>query len=122
MDDFQIATSGAEGPVARLALAGELDLLAAPQVRSAFAALDDSTLRGVLVDLTETTFIDSTVLGVLVGASSRQRQKQRVFGIVCPSPSILAIFQITQLDTVLELFPTAASADAFVEDVSNATV
>ena len=55
----------AEGEIVVLVLHGEHDLSTAPDVR---AAVDEavSSGRDVIVDLAQTEFIDSSILGVLV--------------------------------------------------------
>lgn len=54
-------------------LVGELDVLTAPDVRTTLFDLAASGEPSVVVDLTNLTFIDSTGLGVLVGAHERFR-------------------------------------------------
>ena len=57
----------------------------------------------VIVDLTSTTFIDSTTLGVLVGGLRRLRATDGQLTIVCSDPNITKIFEITGLDRVFDL-------------------
>jgi anti-sigma B factor antagonist len=51
-----------------VAVAGELDLLSAPQLRTALDALMRANPRHMAIDLTGTTFMDSTGVHVLVDA------------------------------------------------------
>lgn len=48
---------------------GELDIVSAPELRGALDSLDEASL--VVVDLAQVTFLDSTVLGVVVAAARR---------------------------------------------------
>lgn len=46
---------------------GELDIVSAPELRRALDSADEASL--VVVDLAQVTFLDSTVLGVVVAAA-----------------------------------------------------
>jgi anti-sigma B factor antagonist len=54
-----------------LSLAGELDLVSAPQLESELTAVESPEAGEVLIDLAEVQFIDSTGLRVLLGAAKR---------------------------------------------------
>lgn len=66
-----------------IALVGELDLYDAPAVREALLACCAETPARLVVDLGEVTFVDSTVLGVLVEARSRMTDG-RGFALAAP--------------------------------------
>src|SRR6478609_6920122 len=51
-----------------VAVSGEIDLFTAPEFKQRVSAPIDEGRTHVIVDLTETTFIDSSSLGVLIGA------------------------------------------------------
>jgi anti-sigma B factor antagonist len=71
--------------------------------------VDGGSLR-VVVDLGRVDFLDSTGLGVLVGALKRLRAAGGSFGLVCHREPLLKIFRITALDQVFPLFPTVQAA------------
>jgi anti-sigma B factor antagonist len=54
-----------------LSLAGELDLVSAPQLESELLAVESPEAGELLIDLADVQFIDSTGLRVLLGASKR---------------------------------------------------
>lgn len=84
---------------------GEVDLAAAPRFWSLLeAALPDPGGR-LVVNLSETTFIDSTALGVLVRALKRLRHHGSEMVIQEPGPGARRIFQITGLDQILTIEP-----------------
>ena len=72
--------------------------------------------KEVVVDLSDTTFIDSTTLGVLVGGVKRLRPNGGQLSLVCSDRNITKIFEITGLDKV---FPIYATRDEAVEPASS---
>jgi anti-sigma B factor antagonist len=63
-----------------------------------------------VVDLSDTTFIDSMTLGVLLGAVKRLRPRGGQLRVVCSDPNIRKIFEITLLDRVFSLYATRGAA------------
>jgi anti-anti-sigma factor len=74
-----IDTSRPDG-VAHVALSGEVDLGAAPMIRSRIKALlrDEST-AGIVVDLSAVSFIDSSGIGVLIGCRRIAADRDKTF-------------------------------------------
>ena len=64
----------------------------------------------VVVDFSDTTFIDSTTLGVLVGGVKRLRAQEGRLSLVCSDRNIRKIFEITGLDRVFTIYPTRDEA------------
>ena len=54
-----------------MAVTGEVDLFTAPKFKQRISDPIDAGRSTVIVDLTATTFIDSSSLGVLIGAHRR---------------------------------------------------
>jgi anti-sigma B factor antagonist len=110
--DFKIATADLGEGVFTVSVAGEVDLATAPELKEALADVVNSGAQGVLVDLSNATFIDSTTLGVLMGAVKRVRPDGGEIVIACDDPNIRKIFEITLLDRVFGIFDTPeAGAD-----------
>lgn len=59
------------GSRTELSLAGELDLISAPQLESELMAVESPDAGELLIDLGGVQFIDSTGLRVLLGATKR---------------------------------------------------
>ena len=93
-----------------LEVAGEIDVYTAPQLRERLIALVESGSRQVVVDLGRVEFLDSTGLGVLVGALKRLRVVGGELLLVCAQERLLKIFRITGLDRVFQLFDSVESA------------
>jgi len=101
------------GDVCVLSLDGEVDVYTAPRLREQLGSLVAGGCTHLVVDLTKVAFIDSSGLGVLVGALRRVREKDGVMRIVCTRDSILKLFRITGLDKVFPLFTDASEASRF---------
>ena len=86
-----------------VAVTGEIDLFTAPEFKQRVSAPIDAGRTHVVVDLTETTFIDSSSLGVLIGAHRRLRRLEGTLVIVCSNDAIAKTFRITGLDGVFTI-------------------
>ena len=91
-----------------VAVRGEIDLFTAPDLKTMLlAAIDDGKSR-IVVDLSETTFLDSTAHGVLIGAVKRLRARDGILTLVNTDANIAKTFEITGLD---QIFTISASRD-----------
>jgi anti-sigma B factor antagonist len=103
------------GDVRVLTAAGELDLFAAPELRERLLALMDAPGAAVVLDLRETTFLDSTALGVIVAAAKAGSASGARLVLVSTQPSIARTLAITGLDRVIaverELEPALGLAE-----------
>ena len=93
-----------------ISLSGEVDLYTAPEFKQQLLEVIEQGGRDVIVDLTNTTFIDSTTLGVLVGGVKRLRTNDGQLALVCSDRNITKIFEITGLDRVFAIHPTLEAA------------
>jgi anti-sigma B factor antagonist len=82
---------------------GELDVLTAPQLKEAIATTLEDGNRFLAVDLRQVSFIDSTTLGVLIGALKRVNAEEGRLVLLCHDPAILKLIQITGLHRIFEL-------------------
>ncbi len=95
-----------------LEVGGEVDVYTAPRLRDRLTELVDAGARNVVVDLARVDFLDSTGLGVLVGAQKRLRPVGGTFSLVCAKESLLKVFRITALDQIIPLHETVEAATA----------
>lgn len=89
-----------------LELEGELDAYVAPELRERLHGLVDQGTSPLVVDLSRVTFLDSTILGTLVGGLRRMRERGGELQLVMPPQPARRIFELTGLD---EAFPAAGS-------------
>ncbi len=91
---------------------GEVDLATAPLLRE---TLYDAIAQGhspIVLDLSAVTFIDSTALGVLIGAQERSDGQGTELRMIVSESRIMKIFEITGLTDLFSIFPTVAQAVA----------
>jgi anti-sigma B factor antagonist len=93
-----------------ISVTGEIDLFTAPEFKQRVSAPIDAGRTRLVVDLTATTFIDSSSLGVLIGAHRRLRRLNGSLAIVCSSDPILKTFRITGLDGVFTIVSSLEEA------------
>ena len=108
--EFKLATADLGNAIHQIRVSGEVDLATAPELKEALATATRNGARGVLVDLSHATFIDSTTLGVLMGAVKRLRPQGGELAIACNDPNIRKIFEITLLDRIFNIYDTPQAA------------
>jgi anti-sigma B factor antagonist len=98
--------------VAFIRLPGEADLYAAPMLRDALDRAIASGAGLIVIDLTGVTFIDSMMLGVLLGVTRQTRARGISTRVVADDPHVWRMFELTLLDRVLTLYRTVELAVA----------
>jgi anti-sigma B factor antagonist len=91
---------------------GEIDVATAPRLREQLISLVNQGSHRIVVDLTAVDFLDSTGLGVLVGALKRVRTHDGDLSLVCDEPRILKVFEITGLTKVFAMYADVDQAVA----------
>ena len=110
--DIEIERTGDE--VAVLTVKGEHDTSTAQSLRSAITKLLDEGVA-VVIDLTPSTFADSSVLGVLLNGRRRARARDLGLTLVIEegaAPELRRILDVTGLGAMIPLF---AARDAAIK-------
>jgi anti-sigma B factor antagonist len=103
------------GDAARMiALRGEVDAATVPALRAALNRAVSADGSGVVVDMCDVTFIDSTGLMTLLNALRRVVRRQGRLAIACHNPTVLRLFEVTRTDETFDIFPTREAAVAHV--------
>jgi anti-sigma B factor antagonist len=110
--EFGIIDTDIDATTSVVAVRGELDLTTAPRLKWMLHDLLASGRTKQVVDLTDTTFMDSTALGVLVGVNRSLGEGMRL-AIVCSRPNVLKIFELSGMDGVFTIVPTLDEALQF---------
>ena len=108
--NFDIQTDKLSDDAYVISLAGEVDLYTAPEFKQQLLEVIGQGGKNVVVDFSNTTFIDSTTLGVLVGGVKRLRTNDGQLSLVCSDRNITKIFEITGLDRVFAIYDTRDEA------------
>ncbi len=85
----------------RLEVGGELDIATVNQFRTAIGRLMGTGCREIVVDLAETTFLDSSGLGALVWASHRLHAAGGALTVINPDEQVSKTLRVTGVERVL---------------------
>jgi anti-sigma B factor antagonist len=99
-----------------LAVSGEVDVATVPRLREQLHGLVAEGHTRIVVDLDGVDFLDSTGLGVLVGALKRVRSNDGELSLVCTQPRIRKVFEVTGLTKVFTLYDSVDEAVANPSD------
>jgi anti-sigma B factor antagonist len=105
--------SGDHHELVVLVAGGELDFHASPRLRESIAEQIGAGCRRIVLDLSAVTFIDSTAIGVLIGAATRlQEAGGGSVAAVCSDDNerVLRIFDIAGVDSVITLYSSREQA------------
>ncbi|GED83210.1 STAS domain-containing protein [Streptomyces sp. 6-11-2] len=89
---------------------GEVDVYTVPRTREHLGKWIQAGRHRLIVDLTGTTFMDSTGLGLLVGIHKRIRARAGALKLVITNPNIRRIFNITSLNQVFPIYDSTEAA------------
>ena len=96
MAPISVTLARREPPTAVVALVGEHDAYSSGRLQHELSLLLEGRQR-IVVDLTETTFMDSTTLSALLSARRRAEEQRLGFALVLP------VDERTQVDELLDL-------------------
>jgi len=98
-----------------ISIQGDLDLSTAPQLKWTLVDSLEAGHSQLVVDLSRSTFMDSTALGVLIGVNRSLDVGARL-AIVCSQANVLKIFELSGMDRAFAIFPTLGDALAHVRE------
>ncbi len=86
-----------------LFLEGEIDVYTVPQLRDVMIPLVEQAGQKVMVDLTNVNYIDSTGLGVFIGALKTSHMYEVELELTGVTERIKRLFSITGLDELMKI-------------------
>jgi anti-sigma B factor antagonist len=89
-----------QGTTRTITVAGEIDLTSIEAVRAPLSAALSDHIETVVLDLEQTTFIDSSGVALMV-ATLKRTQSGVVRFVVLPSPSVTRVFDLSGLADAL---------------------
>ncbi len=93
-----------------VAVRGEVDFGTAPRLRELLVSTATDGNKTAVVDLRGVDFLDSTGLGVLVGALKRYRTLGGDLHLVISTSRIRAVFELTGLTSAFPIHDTVGAA------------
>jgi anti-anti-sigma factor len=99
-----VVAAETDGERAVLRIKGELDAYTAPGVEEHISRLLDGGARTLVLDLSETTFLDSSGLRAILTAHRRVTEGDGAFALRAPSEPVVRLLDITGLS---DHFPRA---------------
>jgi anti-sigma B factor antagonist len=104
MEQNRIEVERTDGGVAVVALSGEHDLYTAPAIRDRIAGvLEDGT--ALVIDLTPSSFIDSSVLRVLLEARREAHERVVGFAVALGEDGSLGVRSMLEVTGLIGVFP-----------------
>lgn len=101
---FAISQPPSDGGVRLLAVSGDFDLAAVPEVDSAIALLEAEQPLVLGLDLRELEVIDSSALRTILNAVNRARTEDRRFAVIAPaSGPVGRLLELTLVGDHVEL-------------------
>jgi anti-sigma B factor antagonist len=104
------------GRNATVAAGGEVDLTNADGLREALLAALDAGARGLVVNMTQTTFLDSAGVTALVRASRQASAGNATLRLAVTAPAVLRVLNLVGLDQVISVYPGVSEAVASLPD------
>ena len=101
--EFALSQESVDDTTHVVAVRGEIDLFTAPELKAALGEAIEAGRSRIVVDLSDTTFLDSTALGVLIGTIKRLRSRDGRLTIVNTDQNIAKTFEITGLDQIFTI-------------------
>ena len=113
---FGVSTEPFDSSITLVTVMGEVDVGTAPEFEEELAkAVDRGLGDGLVIDLSNVTFIDSTGLNALVRALERQRLAGGSLALVSADSRVAMMLEVTRLDRVLLRYPSREDALAAIK-------
>ncbi|WP_329240347.1 STAS domain-containing protein [Actinoallomurus sp. NBC_01490] len=111
--DFDV-THHLVGEIAVIEVSGWIEIASAPKLRDTLINVIDEGRVHLVIDLSGVVFLDSTGLGVLIGALHRLRSRDGSLALAGASDRVYKVFHTTQLTKVLTITETVDDAIAAI--------
>jgi anti-anti-sigma factor len=102
--DAEFSVAVGEGPLDSVVMArGEIDIYTGEQLRALLHDVLVDKPGKLILDLSETTFIDSTGLSVIIGAFKRAQMTGVELVLQSPSRNVLRVMELTGLNRAIPI-------------------
>jgi anti-sigma B factor antagonist len=91
-------------------LTGEIDMKCSSKIKDKFKEIFAQKPKGIVVDMTKVSFMDSSGLAVLVGALKQTRVNSCKLKLAGLTEDVRSIFEICRLQTIFKIYSTTDEA------------
>ncbi len=96
--------------IAVLEIEGEVDMMSAPEVRDKLLPLFHDSMRGVIVDLSGVSYMDSSGIATMIEGLQWSTREGKRFIVSGLSEQVMDVFVLTNLKEVFEFASDTQSA------------
>ncbi len=89
-----------------VSVSGEIDVYTAPELIEKLLPLTEVNGNEIQIDLQNTTYLDSTGLGVFINAYKSTKEHQSHLELIHLKDRVLRLFKVTGLDEIMNIRPT----------------
>ncbi len=93
-----------------LDVAGEIDIYTTPQFKEAVTAAIEEGKPGIIINMAEVRYMDSSGFGTLLSATKRLRPVSGTLSLVGCNDAITRMLTITRLNTIFQCYATEDEA------------
>jgi anti-sigma B factor antagonist len=97
-----------------LELRGDIDLNEKPKVAAQLEPLIERQITGIVIDLSQVPYVDSSGLAIFIDALQRVQQYGGRLALAGLQKNVRLVFEISKLDKVFKIFDDSQSALAAV--------
>lgn len=92
----------------------KLNTINAPKLKSELVILNAGGVKNIILDLSEVTFVDSSGLSAILIGNRLCKNVEGTFAVANLNDYVLKLLKISQLDSILNIFPTIEEAVDFI--------
>lgn len=107
--------SETENDVTIFHISGEVDLKSSPQLREKLQSVLKNKPKGIIIDMAECDYIDSSGIATIIEALQKTRAYKGTLAIASAGQRIKDIFEIAHLDGIFDIYPTLDEAKQAVK-------
>jgi anti-sigma B factor antagonist len=108
--EFGVSAQPDNGGVAVVNVQGEVDVYTAPRLREELHRCLDEGKNKIVVNLADVAYMDSSGLGVLIGALKRAREEHGDLVVAAPNARISRILEVTGLSKIFNVRDSVSGA------------
>ena len=99
-----------------LDVVGEIDIYTTPQFKEAVGKVIDEGKRGIIINMAQVSYMDSSGFGTLLSATKRLRPLSGSLHLIACNEAITRMLQITRLNTIFGVHKTEEEALQAIAD------